>query len=109
MTGKTTGANGWAQGIVLCVAMACTGGMSAQALSDTARVYNIGEVVVTGSNNVTGRDLLPYTVSVMDGRQLEATGRTQLLSALSGHVPSLFVSERNIFGFGISNGGSGGI
>ena len=108
MTGKTTGANGWAQGIVLCVAMACTGGMSAQALSDTARVYNIGEVV-TGSNNVTGRDLLPYTVSVMDGRQLEATGRTQLLSALSGHVPSLFVSERNIFGFGISNGGSGGI
>lgn len=86
MTGKTTGANGWAQGIVLCVAMACTGGMSAQALSDTARVYNIGEVVVTGSNNVTGRDLLPYTVSVMDGRQLEATGRTQLLSALSGHV-----------------------
>lgn len=109
MTGKTTGANGWAQGIVLCVAMACTGGMSAQALSDTARVYNIGEVVVTGSNNVTGRDLLPYTVSVMDGRQLEATGRTQLLSALSGRVPSLFVSERNIFGFGISNGGSGGI
>ena len=36
-------------------------------------------------------------------------GTSQLLAALSGEVPSLFVSQRNIFGFGVSNGGSGGI
>lgn len=76
---------------------------------DTSSVHSLDEVVVTGSNKAMPRKLLPYTVSVVDSRQLEATGKTQLLSALSGMVPSLFVSQRGIFGFGVSNGGSGGI
>lgn len=82
---------------------------SAQAPADSAATLRLGEVVVTGSNDAVGRNLLPYTVSTIGSRQLEATGNTQLLGAVSGMVPSLFVSERNIFGFGISNGGSGGI
>ena len=83
---------------------------SAQAsIADTTQVHGINEVVVTGSNQATSRNLLPYTVSIINSRQLEATGKTQLLSAISGEVPSLFVSQRNIFGFGVSNGGSGGI
>ncbi len=81
----------------------------AKGLADTTRVHGLEEVVVTGSNQATSRNLLPYTVSIVNSRQLEATGKTQLLSALSGEVPSLFVSQRNIFGFGVSNGGSGGI
>lgn len=83
-------------------------GASAQVV-DTTRIYRIGEVVVTGSNHATGRNLLPYTVSTVKSSQLEATGQSQLLSAISGQVPSLFVSERNVLGFGVSNGGSGGI
>lgn len=78
-------------------------------LADTTQVHGIDEVVITGSNQATSRNLLPYTVSVVNSRQLEATGKTQLLAAISGEVPSLFVSQRNIFGFGVSNGGSGGI
>lgn len=84
-------------------------GAAAPPAADTTRTYTTGEVVVTGSNNATGRNLLPYTVSVIGSSQLEVTGHTQLLSALSGRVPSLFVTERNIFGFGLSNGGSGGV
>lgn len=76
---------------------------------DTIVMHTIDEVVVTGSNLATGRNLLPYTVTTVGKPQLEATGRTQLLSALSGRVPSLFISERNVFGFGVSTGGSGGI
>ena len=78
-------------------------------IADTTQVHGISEVVVTGSNQATSRNLLPYTVSVINSRQLEASGKTQLLAALSGEVPSLFVSQRNIFGFGVSNGGSGAI
>lgn len=76
---------------------------------DTTRTYSIGEVVVTGSNNATGRNLLPYTVSTIGSTRLEAMGQPQLLSSISTQVPSLFVSERNIFGFGVSSGGSGAI
>lgn len=76
---------------------------------DSASMHNLNEVVVTGSNSATGRNLLPYTVSTIGQSEIEATGQTQLLSALSGRVPGLFVTQRNVFGFGISNGGSGGI
>ncbi len=54
-------------------------------------------------------NLLPYTVSVVGRDRLESTGQTQVLSAISGLVPSLFVTQRGIFGFGVSNGGSGHI
>ncbi len=77
--------------------------------TDTTRVYQLDEAVVTGSNAAIDRNLLPYTVTTVDNSSLEATGQSQLLSAISTQVPSLFVSERNIFGFGVSTGGSGGI
>ena len=72
-------------------------------------VRQLHEVVVTGTNSPVQKNLLPYTVSVIGSDRLESTGSTQVLSAISGMVPSLFVTERSIFGFGVSNGGSGGI
>ena len=79
------------------------------ALADTTIFDTIDEVVVTGTNNAVSRNLIPYTVSTVGSSKIAATGQTQLLTALSGQVPSLFISQRSIFGFGISNGGSGGI
>lgn len=96
-------------GIALSAFLLTMTDVSAQEAVDSTRIYSIGEVVVTGTNNATGRNLLPYTVSIVGSPQLEATGQSQLLSAISGRVPSLFVSERNIFGFGVSSGGSGAI
>ena len=98
--------------IAIITAIASVLSVSALELSgaetvDTTKVLN--EVVVTGTNSVMPQKLLPYTVSVIGSRQLEATGQTQVLSAISGMVPSLFVSQRSIFGFGVSNGGSGHI
>ena len=55
------------------------------------------------------KNRLPYSVSVIGEERLQSTGQTQVLSAISGMMPSLFVSERSIFGFGVSNGGSGHI
>lgn len=72
-------------------------------------IHQLNEVVVTGTNQGVSLNLLPYTVSVVGSERLESTGSTQVLSAISGMVPSLFVSERSIFGFGVSNGGSGHI
>ncbi|MDE7387736.1 MAG: TonB-dependent receptor plug domain-containing protein, partial [Muribaculaceae bacterium] len=69
----------------------------------------LDEVVVTGTNSRVPRRLLPYTVSVVDARELESSGSTQVLSILSGRVPSLFVTERSVIGFGVSNGGAGHI
>ena len=73
------------------------------------RTRQLEEVVITGSNDAVGRDLLPYTVTIIDNTQIEASGRQQLLSALSGTIPGFFITERNVLGFGVSNGGAGGI
>lgn len=81
--------------------------MSGAENTDSARMLD--EFVVTGTNHMVPQKLLPYTVSVVGSRQLQATGQTQVLSAISGMVPSLFVTQRGIFGFGVSNGGSGHI
>ncbi|MDE6280172.1 MAG: TonB-dependent receptor [Paramuribaculum sp.] len=72
-------------------------------------IRSLGEVVVTGTNAGISKNLLPYSVSVVGPERLNSTGRQQVLSAISGVVPSLFISERSIFGFGVSNGGSGHI
>jgi iron complex outermembrane receptor protein len=75
--------------------------------ADTIPAEHLGEVIVTGSNQAVGKDLLPFTVSTLTRGQIESSGESQLLSVLSGRVPSLFVTERNMIGFGVSNGGSG--
>lgn len=98
-------------GVLVCSSAAfCAVAAKPTAVADTLNTARLlSEVVVTGSNDAVSRNLLPYTVSTVGATQLESTGSPQLLSSISGMVPGLFVSERNIMGFGISNGGSGGI
>lgn len=93
--------------VLLVTALNVAMGVNAQEQSETTE--QLDDVVVTGSNNAVKKNLLPYSVSVVSHDQIEATGRTQLLSALSGRIPSLFITQRSIFGFGVSNGGSGAI
>lgn len=82
---------------------------SEPAVADTVSRRSLDEVVVTGSNQAVSRNLLPFSVSTVSQSQIEASGQTQLLSIISGQVPSLFVSQRGILGFGLSHGGSGHI
>lgn len=95
--------------IPFIIALLTVSNVYATESADTLTTQNLKEIIVTGSNTAVGRNLLPYSVSMVNSRQLEATGNTQLLSAISGVVPNLFVTERNIYGFGVSNGGSGHI
>ena len=94
--------------IILSGILPCWAGATT-APADTVFSQNINEIIVTGTNQKLPGNLLPYTVSVVGEGRLNSTGKTQVLSALSGMVPSLFVSERGVFGFGVSNGGSGHI
>lgn len=97
--------------ILLLAAAVNATAVVAEAVADTSALSlpPLEEVVVTGSNSAVGRNLMPYTVSVVGERQLETAGSTELLTVLSTQVPSLFVTQRGILGFGVSNGGSGHI
>lgn len=95
--------------IVSAIILSALPATTSSATESADSIHPLGEVVVTGTNAGVAKNRLPYSVSVIGEERLQSTGQTQVLSAISGMVPSLFVSERSIFGFGVSNGGSGHI
>ena len=90
----------------------CTPGMSQEQKHDTIRaskVYEIGEVVVTGSRNETDVRHLSQTVSVINHIDIEHAMQPSLLPVLTEQIPGLFVTSRGIMGYGVSTGAAGGI
>jgi iron complex outermembrane receptor protein len=75
----------------------------------TDSIQRLQEVVVTGSNLATARGELPFSISVVAGNVIRESGEDKVLTILSSRVPSLFVTERGLGGFGVSTGGSGAI
>ncbi len=75
----------------------------------TDSIQRIQDIVVTGTNLATDNNKLPYSISTLSNKEIEESGESKVLSILSGRIPSLFVTERGVGGFGISTGGSGGI
>ena len=67
------------------------------------------EVVVTGSKVETSRKLVPMSVSQITRTNIENSGPLNILTTLNTYVPGIFVTERNILGFGVSTGGAGSI
>lgn len=92
--------------LILAIAAMTAAGAPTE-VPDTVRPLQ--EVVVTGTSAPLQRNLMPYSVSIVGRDRLDATGQTQVLPALSGMVPSLFVTQRGVFGMGVSNGGAGHI
>jgi len=69
----------------------------------------LDEVVVTGSKTEISRKVVPLSVSSISRKEIENSGQINILPALNTYAPGIFVTERNIFGFGISTGGSGSV
>lgn len=67
----------------------------------------LDELVVTGSKFETSRKLVPLSVSQISIKDIEQSGQYNVLSTISSYVPGVFITERNILGFGVSTGGSG--
>ncbi|MFO7657456.1 MAG: TonB-dependent receptor [Bacteroidales bacterium] len=83
-----------------------TGLSAQQRLTDT---IEIGEVVVTGTKVEVARKNVPLTVSVISHEDIEQSGESSLLPVISQQIPGLFVTERGMTGFGVSNGAAGQI
>ena len=84
------------------------GCMAAQAQRDS--IYKeMKEIVVTGAREATDVRHLPMTVTVVDREVLTAQHQTSVLPSLMLQVPSLFVTQRQVMGYGVSTGAAGGI
>lgn len=79
---------------------------SQQVIKDSVQ---LNELVVTGSKTEISRKLVPLSVSQISKKEIENTGQMNILPTLNSFVPGIFVTERNIVGFGVGTGGSGSI
>jgi len=79
--------------------------MMAQSLNDT---LELGEVVVTGSRVEVSRKNLPLNVTVINNEMIDEIEESAVLPMISRRVPSVFVSERGVTGFGRTGSTSAG-
>lgn len=75
-------------------------------LNDTIR---LDEVIVTGTMPKVNLRNLPMSISVVSGRQIEERIQPSLLPLLTEEVPGLFITQRGVMGYGVSNGAAGGM
>ncbi|MDR3652400.1 MAG: TonB-dependent receptor [Paludibacter sp.] len=69
----------------------------------------LDDIIVTGSKIDISRKIVPLSVSQISKQDIENSGETNILPALNDYVPGIFVTQRNILGFGVSNTGAGSI
>jgi len=79
------------------------------AQSNVKDSIQLSDVVVTGSKIEILRKIVPLSVSQISKQDIENSGQMNILPALNMYTPGVFVTERNILGFGVSNTGAGAI
>jgi iron complex outermembrane receptor protein len=72
-------------------------------------LVQLKEIVVSATKTEVGKNRIPLTVSVINRATLDETTETGVLSVLSEEVPGVFVTERSVTGYGISNGSAGSV
>ncbi|SDC28401.1 TonB-dependent receptor plug domain-containing protein [Williamwhitmania taraxaci] len=94
------------KGIVVGFVLLVNLGYAQTIVKDTV---SLDEVVITGSKIEISRKLVPMSLSQISRQDIENSGQINVLSAMNSYAPGVFVTERNLLGFGVSTGGSGSI
>jgi len=80
-----------------------------QEVPDSSRVYELDPVVITATQIEALRSRVPNMVSLITKEDIRKSGETSLLPLLGRLVPGVFVTERGVLGYGVSNGAAGTI
>ena len=71
--------------------------------------YHLDNIVVTGTRTATDIRHLPMTVTVIGREKLTEQHQISVLPTAMQQVPSMFVTNRTLMGYGVSTGAAGGI
>ncbi len=73
---------------------------------DTLKGVKLDEAIISAKVK-TLRNYTPMNISVVESEEIEFFGHSSVLPALSGLVPGLFVTQKGVTGFGVSEGSAG--
>ena len=93
--------------ILLASGLLCSSLVFASDPAAIDSLINLQGVVISANKVQVNRSSVPLTISVIDREQIEASSESALLPVLSQHVPGLFVTQKGITGFGVSEGAAG--
>lgn len=72
-------------------------------------IIRVEDIVVTATRTYVNRNNIPLSISTVQRAEIEQSSESALLPVLSQRVPGLFVTEKGITGFGLSDGAAGAI
>lgn len=72
-------------------------------------LIQLQSVIISANKIEVNRNSVPLSISVIDREEIERTSESALLPVLSHRVPGLFVTQKGITGFGVSDGSAGTI
>jgi iron complex outermembrane receptor protein len=72
------------------------------AKSDTTKVYKLNPITVTATKTETPRSLVSPSISVIPADEINANPEKSIFSLISQEVPGVFVTEKDVLGFGIN-------
>jgi outer membrane cobalamin receptor len=70
--------------------------------SDTTKNYNLNPVTVTATQTEIPRNLVAPSISVVTAEDIKANSDKSIFTLLSQSVPGVFVTERDVLGFGVN-------
>ena len=70
---------------------------------DTAKIYNLNPVTVTATQTEIPRSLVSPSISVVSSEEIKENPDKSIFSIISQNVPGVFVTERDVLGFGVNS------
>ncbi len=71
--------------------------------ADTTKNYYLNPVTVTATRTETPRNLVAPSISVVSAEDIQANPQKSIFSLVSQQVPGIFVTERDVLGFGVNS------
>jgi outer membrane cobalamin receptor len=70
---------------------------------DTVKTYNLDPITITATRTEIPRSLVSPSISVVSSEDIKANPDKSIFSLISQHVPGVFVTERDVLGFGVNS------
>jgi iron complex outermembrane receptor protein len=77
--------------------------------SDSTLTYRLDPLVITGTRITRQKSEIPASISVISRQTIENNTHVNVLPILADRVPGLFVSDRNMVGYGVGPESGGNI
>ena len=95
--------------LLAATALLAASGYAENNVIEADSLINLKGVVISANKIEVNRNSVPLSISVITRDEIEKTSESALLPVLSHRVPGIFVTQKGITGFGVSEGSAGTI